>query len=279
MNMKILRVFCFLFAMLPFFGVSAQQLKVMTYNIRFDNPADGVNQWGNRKEMLFALVRKYSPDIIGVQEALHHQLEAIKIDQSRYDYVGVGRDDGKLKGEFSPVFYDRNKFDLVDHNTFWLSLTPTVPGSKGWDAQITRVATWVILKDKETRKKFFVLNTHFDHMGKQARIESAVLIKSQIEKLSRGLPVIVTGDFNCTRDEKPYAVMTEPSGISLADPAPPNPPGTFCNFEVNSMECRGIDYIFHSAKWSSVDYQVITDHDGKNYPSDHLPVMVTLSLK
>lgn len=260
------------------YTLDAQPVSVMTYNIRLDTPADGINQWGKRKEKVFDLLEKYDPDIFGVQEAIYHQLKHITDNLPQYEFVGVGRDDGKLKGEFSPILYKKDRFEILEQNTFWLSETPEVPGSKHWDAAITRVATWARFKDKQSGSIFLVINTHFDHIGKEARTKSAALIKSKAAEIAGGLPVIITGDFNCTRDEPPYQTMVQKSGLILIDPAPENPPGTFCNFAVNVQECRAIDYIFHSEKWKAEDYQVISDNDGKNYPSDHLPVMVKLSL-
>jgi endonuclease/exonuclease/phosphatase family metal-dependent hydrolase len=270
--------FYFLLFFLVSFVASAQTVNVMTYNIRYANPNDGINQWSNRKEKVFNLVKKYHPDILGVQEALVHQLKDMAGNIPGYAYIGVGRDDGKEKGEFSAILYRPDRFDVLEQNTFWLSETPEIPGSKSWDAAITRVATWARMRDKKSKKEFVVINTHFDHMGKEAREKSADLLKSKALTLAKELPLIITGDFNCTRDEPPYQVMIAPSKVILIDPAPQNPPGTFCNFGVNSMECRPIDYIFHTSRWRPKGYNVIQDNDGKNYPSDHLPVYVELSL-
>lgn len=266
----VLFVFCTSMAM-------TQSYRAMTYNIRFDNPGDGVNAWPERKNRLYALIRKHDPDLIGVQEALLHQLEDIKKALPEYDFRGAGRDDGKNQGEFSAILYKKKKFSVIDQNTFWLSETPDVPGSKDWDAAITRVATWIKARDNKTGKHFFMINTHFDHMGKEARSNSASLLKTRTGALAEGLPIIVTGDLNCTRDEQPYKTLINDSGLRLLDPAPADAPGTFCNFEVNSMVCRPIDYIFHSGGWTASEYTVITDNNGKYYPSDHLPVIVTLS--
>jgi endonuclease/exonuclease/phosphatase family metal-dependent hydrolase len=131
-----------LFFWLTIGTLSAQQIDVMTYNIRYDNPGDGINQWSSRKEKVFALIKKYDPDIFGVQEALHHQLTDIQNNCNGYKFIGVGRDDGKEKGEYSAIFYRSSRFDVIDQNTFWLSETPQTPGRKIWDAAITRVATW-----------------------------------------------------------------------------------------------------------------------------------------
>jgi len=257
----------------------AQSYKVMTYNIRLDTPVDSVNQWPRRNHKVYALIKKYDPDMLGVQEAIHHQLMDL-VNNLNYGYVGVGRDDGQTKGEYSALLYKKDKFDVVEQSTFWLSETPDVPGSKSWDAAITRVATWAVLKDKKTKTEFLVINTHFDHMGKEARRNSAALLKQKAVALNKKkLPVIITGDFNATREEPPYAVMMDPKTLQVFDPAPKNPPGTFCSFKVGSMTCNPIDYIFYTQPWKAAGYTVIEDNDGTYYPSDHLPVMVTLKLK
>jgi endonuclease/exonuclease/phosphatase family metal-dependent hydrolase len=257
--------------------IEGQSLKVMTYNIRFDNPQDSVNAWPNRKSKVISLITKYDPDLIGTQEALLHQLMDITTTNSQYGFVGVGRDDGNQKGEFSALLFKKEKFELLDQNTFWLSETPEVPGSKSWDAAITRVATWALLRENVSGRKFIAVNTHFDHMGVEARKQSAILLKNKVRELAYEVPVIITGDFNCTRDEDPYKIITDGELIELDDPAPDSP-GTFCTFKVNSEPCKAIDYVFFSNEWIADRYKVIDDNDGKYYPSDHLPVMVTLSL-
>jgi endonuclease/exonuclease/phosphatase family metal-dependent hydrolase len=259
--------------------LTAQTVNVMTYNIRYDNPGDGINQWSSRKEKVFDLIKKYNPDVFGVQEALHHQLEDIKRALPEYSFIGAGRDDGARKGEYSAIFFKSSQYQLIQNQTFWLSETPYIPGSKSWDAAITRVATWAKMTDKKTGKVFLIINTHFDHIGKEARVNSASLLKKKATEIVGTLPVIITGDFNCTRDEAPYKTMMEKDGLVLTDPAPANPEGTFCNFGVNSQPCRPIDYVFHTSHWKSSDYKVIRDNDGSNYPSDHLPVMVQLYIK
>lgn len=257
----------------------AQTLKVMTYNIRLDTPQDSVNQWPKRSHKVYALIKKYDPDIIGLQEVLHHQLMDLLKNLPTYDYIGVGRDDGKTKGEYSAILFKKDRVKAGKQNTFWLSETPSVPGSKSWDAAITRVASWGTFHDLKTNKEFLMINTHFDHIGKEARTNSARLLKQQANEIASGVPLIITGDFNCTRDEPPYTTIMDNTGVALIDPAPENAPGTFCSFKVNTIKCRAIDYIFHSSAWTLKDYQVIKDHDGKFYPSDHLPVMVEMVLK
>lgn len=261
------------------FSLHAQEVKVMTYNIRYDNPGDGPNQWSKRKSKVFDLIKKYDPDIIGVQEALHHQLIDIENALKEYDFFGAGRDDGKQKGEYSAIFIRKNRFSIIDENTFWLSQTPEVPGSKHWDAAITRVVTWAKLQDKKSKKSFIMINTHFDHIGKESRKHSAEIIKDSAAVMGKELPVIITGDFNFTREQPPYKVMMDDSKIRVIDTAPEQAPGTACGFEVGTRSCTAIDYIFHSPHWRSQDYQVIQDNDGKFYPSDHLPVIVRLTLQ
>jgi len=256
----------------------AQSVKVMTYNIRYDTPVDSINQWPKRMFKVIELIRKYDPDILGIQEALHHQVTDLLKSFPDYNYIGVGRDDGKNKGEFSAILYKKERFNVVKQNTFWLSEQPEIPGSKSWDAAITRVATWGRFMDIKTKKLFFVMNTHFDHIGKEARKKSAELLKQKVYELGADLPVIVTGDFNCTREQPPYTAIMKSDGVVLIDSFSGIPTGTACGFKVNARACVAIDYIFHSAQWTDSDYKVIQDNDGKYYPSDHLPVMATLSI-
>jgi len=270
-------IFCLTFLLT--LSLQAQPVKVMTYNIRYDNPNDGPNQWNNRKDKVFTLLKKYDPDIFGVQEALFNQLQDIKGNLKQYEFFGVGRDDGKQKGEYAAIFVRKNRFKILEQNTFWLSQTPQIPGSKSWDAAITRVVTWARLQDRKSKKIFIMINTHFDHIGKESRKNSALLLKDSAAVLGKNLPVIITGDFNITRNQPPYQIMMGPGSIRLMDTAPAEPPGTFCGFAVETRECAAIDYIFHTPHWKSKDYQVIQDHDGTYYPSDHLPVMVVLSLE
>jgi endonuclease/exonuclease/phosphatase family metal-dependent hydrolase len=258
---------------------SAQELKVMTYNIRYDNPNDGRNAWPHRKDRLIKLIQEQNPDILGVQEALHHQLTEILSGLKGYSMVGVGRDDGKQKGEYSAILYRTSAFEVRDQNTFWLSETPDVPGSKSWDAAITRVVTWARLYSKDLGAEILAVNTHFDHIGKEARLRSAEIIRKKIPELAGDLPVVLTGDFNITRSDPPYQALMKPGGYKLIDPAPENPPGTFCGFEVfASQQCVPIDYIFLSPHWQHTRYTVLNDNNGRDYPSDHLPVLVSVRL-
>jgi endonuclease/exonuclease/phosphatase family metal-dependent hydrolase len=272
----------FLFGIMSLTGLS-QTVTVMSYNIRMDTKADGVNQWGNRIEKVTDLIKKHNPDLFGVQEALHNQMMDLQNNLPDYQFVGVGRDDGKEKGEYSAIFYKKDKFEVLKQNTFWLSETPTIPGSKSWDAAITRVVTFAVVKEKSSGKSFIYANTHFDHIGKEARKNSANTIKHLLldfMKDYKAIPVLVSGDFNSEPTAKPYLNMIDGKELQLTDARPGTDViGTFCGFEVGKIECRTIDYIFHSPQWKASNYKVIQENDGKYYPSDHLPVMASFTLK
>ena len=267
-----------LFLLLLSLTLDGQNLTVMTYNIRYDNPGDSVNAWPNRKKKVFDLLKKNVPDVLGVQEALLHQLEDIKEAIPQYEYTGVGRDDGKQKGEYSAIFYNKERFYVVKSSTFWLSETPDVPGSKNWDAAITRVATWAKLLDTKSNDTIIMINTHFDHIGKAARENSARIIKEKASVLAGALPVILTGDFNIEPTESPYQVITNGELYNFRDSGVNDTTGTYCTFKVNSDPCRRIDYIFYGVGWSVTKYLVIDQNDGQYYPSDHLPVIAKLKL-
>jgi len=277
--MKSLIVICLLIS----FQVShSQSVKVMTYNLRYDTPDDGINQWTNRVSKVKELISKYDPDLIGVQEALKHQIDDLRKGLSQYEYVGVGRDDGKEKGEYSAILFRKDRFEVLSQKTLWLSETPDVPGSKSWDAAITRIVTVVKFRDKKSGKDFFHLNTHFDHIGKEARKNSVLLLQRLLVKegmVKDHFPVIISGDFNSEPNEEPYQLMVAKNEIMHDSRPVESTTGTFCGFEVGAMPCKTIDYIFHTSEWKAENYQVIRDNDGKNYPSDHLPVMVELLLR
>jgi endonuclease/exonuclease/phosphatase family metal-dependent hydrolase len=275
--MKLLTIILYLVSVQLVFS---QPLKVMTYNLRFDTPNDGVNQWSKRIDKVNSLIKKYDADLIGVQEALKHQIGDILKELAQYGFVGVGRDDGKEKGEYSAILFKKERFEIVLQKTFWLSETPEVPGSKSWDAAITRIVTLVKFRDKKTKKEFFHLNTHFDHIGLSARKNSALLLHQLMVKegISKDkIPVMVSGDFNSEPSEETYQIMITKNEVQLFDSRSiDSSTGTFCGFEVGAMPCKTIDYIFLSKEWSVKKYSVIQDNDGKYYPSDHLPVMVEL---
>lgn len=259
-------------------------LRAMTYNIRLDLASDGPNDWSHRKQMLAAVIRHEAPDLLGMQEVLDAQKRDLERALPEYQMVGVARDDGKQKGEYSPVAFRRDRYQLIDSGTFWLSQTPSVPG-KAWDAAYPRIATWAVLRDRKSRRTIRVINTHFDHVGVVARRESAALIERWIKQgaLVR-LPTILMGDFNSTPDDPGYKLLaaTETSGLrdSRTNSRTPayGPPGTFNAFKIDNDTAAPIDHIFVSGQFSVESYSVVTQHWGGRLPSDHYPVIADLTL-
>lgn len=261
-------------------------LNVMTFNIRMDTKDDGANQWSNRKDFAADLVKFHGVDIFGAQEVLNHQLNDLLQRLPDYAYVGVGREDGKTKGEYAPIFYKKDRFTLEDSGNFWLAEDINAVGKKGWDAACERVATWGIFKDKESGKKFFFLNTHLDHMGKTARHEGASLVLEQAHKLAKGLPIIVTGDFNATPDDDPIKVLTDKNDprfiIHSRDIASLKygPEWTFHDYgRIPEDKREWIDYIFVKGNIKVSRNGVLTDTLNSLYPSDHCPVISTLVIQ
>ncbi|AZI26017.1 endonuclease/exonuclease/phosphatase family protein [Pedobacter sp. G11] len=254
----------------------ASPINIITYNIRLNVASDGINAWPNRKDNVKALVKFHDADILCVQEALPEQFDAL-LENSNFDVVGVGREDGKRKGEFSAVYFDKDRFTKKDGGTFWLSETPNVP-SKGWDAALNRVCSWVRLYDKSNKKEFLVFNTHYDHVGVKARIESAKLIKQKIQEIAPKLPVVFTGDLNVTPETEAIATiksfLTDAKEITQ-EPAY-GPEGTFNAFDFNSDLKNRIDYIFVNKGFKVQKFAVLSDSKNKRYPSDHLPVFARL---
>lgn len=253
-------------------------LKVMSFNIRYANEGDGEHAWKYRKERVANLIQFYDVDLLGMQEALYEQVQYLEEQLSDFAWYGVGRDDGKLAGEFSPIFYRKEAFDLLDKGTFWLSETPEKP-SKGWDAAIVRLVTWVKLKDKNSGQDFYYFNTHFDHRGEKAREESAKLILKKVQEIAGDLPVIITGDFNSTPDSKPYETLTQAnSGLRDAMEVSQLPHygalQSFSGFEVTpEMPGGRIDYVFVNEKVEVLKHGILTDARSGAYASDHLPVL------
>jgi endonuclease/exonuclease/phosphatase family metal-dependent hydrolase len=262
------------------------QGSIATYNIRYDGHTDLANDWSERKVPIFNYVLKNQIEVIGFQEVLNNQLLDLQTLLPQYKFVGVGRDDGQNKGEYSPIFYDSTKFEALRSGTFWLSPTPEIP-SKGWDAALNRICTYVLLKKRNNdRELTWVFNTHFDHVGIEARLHAAELILDQISKKLKDIdaPVLLVGDFNMEETDAGIelikAQFKDFSCIQIPDRKRAKKyhemcfPTTFNGFTTTSTDDKRIDYIFGSDTIIPFECKVDTATYGRSYPSDHFPVLV-----
>ena len=268
----------FLLSFMSVFSIFENTLDVVSYNIRYDNSQDGENQWDIRKETLASYLLKSSPDIIGMQEVLNNQLADLSNFLKEYKYVGVGREDGKTKGEYSPIFYRKSKLKVLMSSTFWLSETPQKI-SVGWDAALERICTYALFIDRKSKKQFWVFNTHFDHLGQIARSESVNLILEQISILNvNDYPILITGDLNLTPETLPIKKFQSNlndvlSDLNLNDPKY----GTFNGFDITKDANRRIDYIFQKGfRVLSAEHLWIKTPKGL-WASDHHPVYLKCS--
>ena len=266
-------------------SMQSQELNVMTFNIRYNTKNDSLNAWPYRKDNAASQVLFHQVHILGVQEALHEQIMDLTQSLAQYKYTGVGRDDGKTKGEYSAIFYDTTRLKLLESSTFWLSLTPSVPGSKGWDANITRIVTWAKFRDNKNKKLFFVFNTHFDHIGQEARRESAKLLKQKVKEIAGNMPTIITGDFNAKPSDDPIKILTDVKDIdhfidtkAISKTPHYGPAGTFNGFASKERDPEPIDFVFVKGKWKVLQHATLSQSWGGRFSSDHFPVFARLSL-
>ena len=238
-------------------------ITVASYNLRNANGGDSINGngWGQRYPVIAKMVQYHDFDIFGTQECFIHQLKDMKEALPGYDYIGVGRDDGKEKGEHSAIFYRTDKFDVIEKGDFWLSETPDVP-SKGWDAVLPRICSWGHFKCKDTGFEFLFFNLHMDHIGKKARVESAFLVQEKMKELGANLPAILTGDFNVDQTHSSYKALVsngvlkdsyESADFRYATN------GTFNSFDPNNFTESRIDHVFVSPLFKVKKYGVLTD--------------------
>jgi endonuclease/exonuclease/phosphatase family metal-dependent hydrolase len=260
-------------------------LNVMSFNIRLNTASDSLNSWQYRKDVAARVVSENDIDIAGAQEVTYGQLKDLLERLPEYRHIGAGRADGKNGGEFSAIFYKKDRFEVVNSGTFWLSETPDSIGKKGWDAACERVATWAVLEETASARRFFVLNTHLDHIGTTARRESARLIADTVAKHC-DLPVIVTGDFNCEPDSEPIkTVLDEAAPVRLFHARDfaeikHDATGTFHNFgRIPENKRSFIDYIFISRQIKALEYSVLPDKIDSVFVSDHAPVAARLELR
>ena len=269
-------IISFLFIGFLWAQTSDQSHYLISYNIRYHNDWDTQNSWSLRKNKICQLLEEYDPSIFGIQEGLLSQVSFIDSALIKYDYVGIGRDDGKTKGEFCAIYYDTTRFNIGENSTFWLSETPNVV-SVGWDAALERICTYGLFKDKNSGKEFWVFNTHFDHLGVISRKRSSSLILKKINELNtRSLPVILMGDLNSLPASDPIKVLKNSlvDGLQISLENLEGPEGTFNGFDTALAIEKRIDYIF-TEKIKVLTYRHIDDRlENNRHISDHLPVMI-----
>lgn len=276
------RILAFLVTLLVSNLASAQSVILGTYNIRMETAADTGNLWIDRAPIVASLIKFHGFDIFGTQEGFRNQLDDIERQLPEYDYYGVGRDDGREKGEHSAIFYRKTRFALLDSGDFWLSPTPDKP-SKGWDARCcNRLCSWVKLRDTVGGREFFVFNAHYDHEGKQARIESSKLILQKIRAIAGAAPIIFCGDLNGGQQSDPYRIVLQSDFLQDAFSSTANRyanSGTFNGFgrTIDSREI--IDHIFISEQFAVSRYGILSDSYRGKFPSDHFPVLAELHWK
>lgn len=285
----------------------AQRLNIATYNLRNDNKGDSLqgNGWKVRYPVISKLIRFHDFDIFGTQEVLYHQLQNLKDSLPGYDFIGVGRDDGKQKGEHAAIFYKKGKFKLLKQGNFWLSPITDKP-NKGWDAALPRICSWGEFQVVGSSFKFYFFNIHFDHIGVQARKESAKLILSKIQEFAPQGNIILTGDFNVDQNDESYALLHNSGRLEdayISSPLKYAVNGTFNGFDINTKTNSRIDHLFLSKGFKVMKYGILTDSypgavstksaaDSSNFPkevslqknearlpSDHYPVMIEVGYK
>ncbi len=293
---------CLLFAM----AMSAQSIFVSTYNIRHRNNGDEKkgNVWATRCKVICDMINFEAPDVFGTQEVLIGQLRDLRAGLDNYDFIGVGRDDGKEAGEYSALFYKKDHLTLLNHGNFWLNETPDKP-KRGWDAACIRICTWGEFKQKNTGFRFFHFNLHMDHVGIVARREAAKLIVKKVREIAKGAPVVVTGDFNVDQNNEIFKIFTD-SGILKDSYTAARlrfaENGTFNSFNTSFWSPSRIDHVFVSPQFAVDRYGILTnaywtpkatdtqkgndapsktkfEKRDRRAPSDHYPVMVHMEYK
>ena len=260
-------------------------LRVMTFNIRYGTAGNGQNAWDARKDHLVEVIRDFNPDLLGTQEVLAAQADYLIEKLPEYTLVGVGRDDGKRRGEFSAALYKTSRFEADDSGTFWLSETPHVPGSKSWDSSMPRIVTWVKLRDNGADgSKILWLNTHWDHRGRIARVEAGKMIRRWIDEHAGDDLVILTGDLNVTETHEGIRAILANDGVPrLIDtyrqvhPTPQPDEATSHGFRGRTRG-RRIDFVLGTAELRVTDADIVRASRDGLYPSDHYPVTAVISV-
>jgi len=292
---SILRAFlvsCFFFAAWSIAPVSdawvcaEAPLRICSFNIRYGTANDGENHWEKRKDFLIETIESLRPDLIGTQETLGFQRDYLQQQLRQYTALGVGREDGRERGEMTALFYRSDRFDALAAGHFWLSESPLEAGSKSWDSSLPRMCSWVKLKDREApgQMPIFFLNTHFDHRGQEARRQSALLVRKEAASLASNCSVVITGDFNDAVGSEPYRNLFQ-TGITplnlidtYAAATPANEPGegTFSGFRAGAVQGERIDWIAVSSDWEILEAGIDRSEKEGQTPSDHFPIWTVL---
>lgn len=279
---RFLSVLAFLLLLVP--PAVAAPLRIVSFNVRNSNAPDGENAWPHRAGFFFDVVAGFDADLIGFQEVLALQHDAITGRLRGYGFAGVARDDGKRRGEWALIAYRQSRFAPVAQGDFWLSETPETIGSKSWDAALTRICSWVRLRDIANGRELVFANTHFDHKGVVARQEAARVISARLSEVARGVPAILAGDFNIDEDNPAYAVFVQPvtpGAIRWTDayralyPVRRPDEASFNGFKPVVLGSR-IDFIFHTADFAATAAAIDRAARDGRYPSDHYPVTAVL---
>lgn len=265
----------------PATAPAAREIRVMSFNVRNATLDEGENAWPRRRELLLGTIQRFGPDLLGTQECVAEQVGYLRENLGGYGFVGVGREDGKRRGEYAAMFFRADRYAMIDSGTFWLSQTPEVPGSKSWDAALARIVTWAKLRVLADGRTILWLNTHWDHAGAQARLESAGMMQRWIREHAGESAVIITGDFNEAPGSAPYLRLLDARDVHLTEvysarhPADINGGGSFHEFTGKATGWR-IDWIFCSDALEGVASEIDTYHEGRQYPSDHFPLTAVL---
>lgn len=271
----------FLFCLPVLLSAAEKPLRVMTFNIRYNEKNDSLNAWPYRQDKAASMIRFHKADVAGLQEALRGQIDDLAIRLPEYGWFGIGRDDGKDAGEFCAVFYRKDRLTLLADSTFWLAENPKKP-ALGWDAMCKRVVTLGKFKDNESGVLFYLFNTHFDHKGELARRESARMLLRSVAEIAGDLPTIITGDFNSTPDSEPYQILTAgEQGVKLVDSKDISqykhhgPTTTWSGFTAAwQPDGQPIDYIFIRNNVQVLLHGTLSDSFDSRFPSDHMPVLI-----
>jgi endonuclease/exonuclease/phosphatase family metal-dependent hydrolase len=267
---------CLLVLSLP---AAAENLRIVTFNVRYANPQDGPNIWENRRDLFVRTVKSLAPDVMGTQELLRSQADDIAKALPEYSWFGIGRR-GDAADEHMGVFYRAGRLELLDHSHFWLSEESWKPGSSAWNMSLPRMATWGLFRDRRTGRRFLLLNTHYAHRSQdeEARGQSSALIARRIGLLDPTIPLVITGDFNAPSGSAAYTALVPPMKDSWMEAATKDgPEGTFHNFSGKPGNAR-IDWILFRAPWKVLESRTVTANQDGRYPSDHFPVLAVFQL-